>query len=389
MMEYSNRYIVELTRAAVFDDVPFEPEQEPDWKYIYQKSIEQNIAGLVFSAISKLPGDKRPGQELYAKWQQMMLETIALSGRQYGEFLSVSKAAAQRGLVLAGLKGCIIRELFPVPELRTMSDYDVLTRPENLDEVKAFFAERGYEVKKDVSGTICEKSIFYWEISTTVEKEFRTKPHKYNKMFFDAVVCENGIYTVKPTQFFLQLIIHTGKHYIGTGAGVRNLADIALYAKVHGAEIDFDAVKAACGEQNYLNICRYILSALRLFYGVETDGEEHFGEEKTAEFVEYMLLNGVFGDNRAMSIQAAKPDDDSERGLKKILFPSAKSLGYRYRYLKKAPFLLPVAWVHRLLSAIFVHKYSPVMMAKQLKEADVFSKERVEKLESLGIFEKH
>ena len=43
-MKYDDRYIVELSRAAIFDDTPFVPEESVNWEYIYNKSIEQNIA---------------------------------------------------------------------------------------------------------------------------------------------------------------------------------------------------------------------------------------------------------------------------------------------------------------------------------------------------------
>ena len=61
--------------------------------------------------------------------------------------------------------------------------------------------------------------------------------------------------------------------------------------------------------------------------------------------------------------KAAKHEDVSIGGLMKILFPTVKLLDYRYKYLKNFPFLLPVAWIHRILSAIFKHKYSIKQMA--------------------------
>ena len=125
-MKYDDRYIVELSRAAIFDDTPFAPEESLDWNYIYNKSIEQNITGLLFTSVNKLSAENLPDKELFAKWQRKMLETIAVTSRQYNEFLKMSKKVSEAGIKMVGLKGCVIRNLYPVPELRTMGDFDVL-----------------------------------------------------------------------------------------------------------------------------------------------------------------------------------------------------------------------------------------------------------------------
>ena len=113
-------------------------------------------------------------------------------------------------------------------------------------------------------------------------------------------------------------------------------------------------------------------------------------EELTEAFVEYSLENGVFGKNdNALAVQAAKPEDDSISGFRKIFFPSVKSLKHRYKYLNTMPFLLPVTWVHRFLSALFRWKYSIKDMAKGLKEADEFSRHRMNRLDELNLKDEH
>ena len=66
-MKYDDRYILELSRAAIFDDTPFSPEENINWRYIYNKSIEQNITGLLFTAINKLSDEYRPNKELFVQ----------------------------------------------------------------------------------------------------------------------------------------------------------------------------------------------------------------------------------------------------------------------------------------------------------------------------------
>ncbi|MBR1443679.1 MAG: nucleotidyltransferase family protein, partial [Firmicutes bacterium] len=200
---------------------------------------------------------------------------------------------------------------------------------------------------------------------------------------------QGSVYIPEPTLFLAHIMIHTGKHYIEKGAGLRNLCDIALYIDKNRDDIDFDRVEQLCGKQNFYNIYMYILSAIEKYYGVKTGrvSDEKYDTEK---FIEYTLSNGVFGKmDNVLVHQMAKPEDDEISGKRKLFFPSAKTLDYRYTYLKKYPVLLPFAWVHRFFSAIFCRGFSVFSMVRDMKEAEKFSDERLKQLDELGIKEKH
>jgi hypothetical protein len=49
------------------------------------------------------------------------------------------------------------------------------------------------------------------------------------------------------------------------------------------------------------------------------------------------------------AVSADKKGKKSKGNLLKTVFPPAKSLEIRYPYLRRAPILLPVAWVSRIL----------------------------------------
>jgi hypothetical protein len=53
-----------------------------------------------------------------------------------------------------------------------------------------------------------------------------------------------------------------------------------------------------------------------------------------------------------MTLEAVKAEREGKKkshGVAASLFPKAKSLEGRYQYLKKHPYLLPVAWSERLV----------------------------------------
>lgn len=53
-MDYSDKYLIDLLNAALYDNIPKLPEANVNWNHIYNKSKEQNITALVYSSINKI-----------------------------------------------------------------------------------------------------------------------------------------------------------------------------------------------------------------------------------------------------------------------------------------------------------------------------------------------
>lgn len=389
-MNSSEKYFVELSRAAIFDDMPTKPPKDIDWQYIFDKSKEQNMAGLLFCAISRLDDKSKPSVELMQNWQQIMFSTIAIYSQRYNEFLRMVKSLYSNGIKLVGLKGCIIRNLYTVPELRTMGDFDLLADKKDISFISDIFESNGYKVKKDTFGIICDAPKGHWEIFYGLDEEFRENTPYWDRTIYNDASLDGYIYIPSHTHFLLHLIVHFGKHYIDTGAGLRNLCDIALYICKYKSLIDFTAVEAACKEQNYINIYIYVINSVIHCFGVEISNTAYVEYKNCEKFVEYTLLNGIWGKSgNSLFCQVAKDENENNKGIKRLLFPSAKILKNRYKYLRQFPFLLPIAWVHRGFSGVFKWKYSVKQMVSDMEEAFEFSDERIRWLKELGLQDKH
>ena len=90
-----------------------------------------------------------------------------------------------------------------------------------------------------------------------------------------------------------------------------------------------------------------------------------------------MLTYGVFGkveQGNVLIPQVAKRSNNVA-AARKIFFPPVNMLDYKYRYLKKYPFLLPVAWIHRVFEAKRRWGYSVKDMLRSLRGAAKYSEE--------------
>ena len=388
-MNYSDEYIIELSKAAIFNYKPINPLYELDWNYIFDKSIEQNIAGLIFPSLVKLDDEFKPNSLLIERWKKVMYSNIEFNSNMYNEFMKMINILKQYNIIVVGLKGCVLRNIYPTPELRSMGDFDVLVKKNDLKKIVEIFKENNYIISKDAFGITCKNKDAYWEIFYTLEEEFRNSFNIVDELAFNYNIETDFVNMLEYTIFLAHLIIHTGKHYVREGAGIRNICDIALFINKFKDYIDFEKVRKICIDENFENIYYYIMNSVKYFFDVDMS-EIKIEKKNYKLFIEYMLLNGVFGkSDNTVVFQVSKNEDDSVKGIRKLLFPSVKLLDYRYKYLKKMPFLLPFAWVHRFFSAIFKHKYSLKTMIYDTNEAIKFSYERLERLERLGIKDKH
>jgi hypothetical protein len=370
-MNYNNIYLIELMKAAIFDVIPLEPSAALDWEYIFDKAVEQNIAGLICCSVKKIKKEYLPEQDLVSKFMNNMFSTVMVGAKQHNEFVCINNLMKKEGLTFIGLKGCIIRDIYPVPELRTMGDFDVLVKKEQLNEIKRIFKDNNYKIENDAYGIVCSKGTVNWEIFYTIANEFNINSRKWDEVFFTEIINNDSLCSPKPTYFLTHLLVHTAKHLLGSGAGIRNLADIALYTRTYMDDIDFDIVEKSCKEQEYFDI--YVQAS-------------KVQRKKCDVFLDYMLLYGIYGkhDNTLLS-QLTKRQNQDDSFVKKLFFPPKETLEHRYKYLKKYPYLLPYAWINRVFSAVFRWGFSVKRMVKDTRGAAKFSEDRDKWLDELGL----
>ena len=170
--------------------------------------------------------------------------------------------------------------------------------------------------------------------------------------------------TMEPTDHLFYLICHAFKHFLHSGFGIRQVCDIVLFANHYGEKIEWDRIIANCKK---IHAEHFAVSLFRIGENYLTFDPEksHFPKEwkKIAVDEEPMLMDlldsGIYGDssmsrkhssNMTLSaVSANKQGKKQSHGVLRTLFPPAKSLEGRFTYLQKRPYLLPVAWVDRIL----------------------------------------
>jgi hypothetical protein len=282
----------------------------------------------------------------------------------------------------------VVKDLYPTPELRTMGDFDILIDKDNRIVAEKIFEENGYDVRKDTLFIEVDKNGIHGEIFFSLEAEFKNEPDYWNERIKENIHLDNNRYLLNPTYEFAYSVIHTAKHLMGSGCGIRNLFDVLMLLQKRD-NIDFKLAETICKSQNYEKVLYYMVTAAEHWYGIEIDSSiKRMDIDATEKFLEYLLSYGIFGkstEGNVLSVQIVKCKDEHIGALRRLFFPPRKMIWDKYQYLKKSALLLPIAWIHRFITAVFIRKYSVKQMLSGIDESVKYLNDRDKWLNELDL----
>lgn len=369
------RAFLALVRIAMSGEKPPEDPalSQNDWISLLHLAAEQEILPLVFDAAIDLPSFKATDRKMRREWQQKALGAAMRQIVQTNEFLTLVLHAQAQGLDPVVIKGIACRSLYPKPMLRPSVDEDLLIAPEKTEAYHEFFLAEGLfadepEADRAAADELSyhkENSPTYIELHKALFSQDSDAYGDLNELFIGAMeravelpVEDVTLRTLAPTDHMLYLICHSYKHFLHGGVGIRQAADMALYANAYGAEIDWQRVFDACRSVHIeifaaalLCIAQKYLTLRDLpapFSGIELDEQP---------LLDDMLSGGLYGTadadrihsgNMTLSAVAAQKQGRHSSGVWHSLFPGGDYLKSHFSYAKKHPILLPVAWAQRV-----------------------------------------
>ena len=265
----------------------------------------------------------------------------------------------RRGIDHVLMKGYVVKDYYPVPELRTYGDIDVLIRAEDRQKCHDLMVELGFEVKSDWEPVYSYvRGLEFYELHTQLLETDISAAVDCRDYFSDPwahVKCMGGHrYQFTPEYHFLYLLAHLAKHVAASGAGARMYLDLAAFVLHFGAEADWAWIREELEKTGLAAFANTALTFVERYFGVESPMElRPVGADTLEALADLTAEGGVFG-RFAVSGGTVTLRNETRGGgrlaaICRQLFPAAKTIESRYTYLQKRPWLLPVAWMHRVV----------------------------------------
>ena len=314
-------------------------------------------------------------------------------------FANVYKELTAAGAKPVCVKGITCRSLYPEPYMRLSGDEDLLVSEEDFTICEKKLAELGFEADKDGSdfevGFINRQNGCRIELHKSLFAPDSAVFGCFNTFFEDVLstahteTADNAeIYVPDNDLHFLYLVLHAFKHFIHAGIGIRQLCDIALFAKYRTPSPA--AVFEKCAQVNADTFLNAVLLAGEQYFGLDTAPFEaecpSFDRGlDIAPLIEDVMSGGVYGADsieRQHSatitlnhVEAAK--NGKKSSVLRSVFPKREKLKGRYTYLEEHPVLLPVAWGQRIIEYTKTKNDSPAIIETGEKRVELLKKYRV------------
>ena len=415
-MDQLHEQFLTALRAALRDEPAHALEEltPPQLERLLALAATHQVLPMIYEAVHSLPSVKANCQNVMAACKFPVFRQVTTQAMKTSEFLSLNRHLHASGIQPLVVKGLICRQLYPKPDLRASSDEDVLIRPEWSDRCHRALLDFGMATTADAGELACAYEIPYVKPGSPLYIELHKHlfpPESgaygdFNRFFdgiFDRSIEEqiNGVpvRTLDHTDHFFYLICHAFKHFLHSGFGIRQVCDIILYANTYGSRIDWEIVLLNCRQ---IRAERFVAALLvigekYLVFDPDTACLSRSWRSIQVDenmMLEDLLLSGVYGNatnSRIHSstvtleaVSAQKQGKQAKVNLLSSLFPPAGSIASRFPYLKKAPWLLPVAWVHRIVRYGLETRRSD---SSNATEALKIGTQRVELMRQYGIIE--
>lgn len=328
------------------------------------------------------------------------------------EFLRMYGLLKQQGWKPLVMKGIVIRELYEWKNHRISGDEDILLPLGIMEKCEEFLLTEGMELtfnpETNEKTFVLKEGGLRLDLHHTFFDPTSDICGSWNSFFEDAakrsvdIEIEGiALRTLSPTDHLLFLILHAFKHFIYRGIGIRQAADVLIYMDRYQDEVNWEYIWSCCKQVRAEGFLRAMIQ-IGLHSLLPDDGLRTVSDRFACSQVDEgpLLLDileaGIHGfaeRDRFRSIYMTEfavarryKDRPYSRfgNLAYIAFPSIKSMTGRYAWLKKAPVLLPAAWILRLC------KYAIDTLAgnkKQDNNADMvrIGSERIEMMKKYGI----
>ena len=383
-MERTELLFLEAVKASLKNEYVSwkEPLTLQEWQRIFYLAESHHVLPLVYEAVFRCETVKKttekPCKDLFQLYKRKVLNLVMLQTMKTREFLDLIDFLQEKEIFVVTVKGIICRELYPESDYRISGDEDILVEEKQFQKCHEALLEFGMKpVKKDID-LEAEYEISYQKPVTPLYIEvhknlFPSESEVYgnfNRFFKNYLqnsiqiqVQKTVIATLNHTEHLFYLICHAYKHFLHSGFGIRQVCDIVMYSNAYGEKINWQLLLGYCREIHG-EFFAAALFQIGQKYLVFDEEKACFPEEwRTIKVDESMLLRdildaGVYGyegmERRHSSNLTLNEVGRQWYGKKRIpilrtIFPSLKSMEKSFAFLKKYPFLLPAAWLIRIL----------------------------------------
>ena len=341
------------------------PAEKVDWPAIFTLANQQKLLPILFEAVRKMPAAEE-NVALFAVTKQQVIGQVLNQTVRSAEFADLYHKLRAAGLHPIVVKGQLCSRLYPLKDHRISADDDLYISDAEFMACHKQLLANGLTTDTPVDELATADEVSYTKNGGPLYIElhrhlFDSSEDAHDELnhFFASLkpVETDSLLAMPPHEHLLYLILHAYKHFVRSGIGVRQFCDIGLWARAYHGEIDWQRLHDQCESVHAATFAAAAFCIAREYLGIDFDLPTPWDASIDVEpLLHDTLCGGVYGSNdltrlhsSTVTLNAVKASRTGEKSsVLRTVFPKREYLERRYPYLKKRPYLLPVAWVQRI-----------------------------------------
>lgn len=351
-MDDMQKSIVTLLKSAITGEAYALPESF-DLELIDPVVRKHHMIPLIYAGAVNCGVDRNNAS--MRRMFQAYCRAVQIGERQMRELERVFSSFETNEIDYLPLKGCVMKSLYPQPELRTMGDADVLIRMEQYERIREIIGELGFAEGEETEWH------FVWKTDALClelhRSLYKPDPVRETDYFKDAwryaSVREGRRHAMDAENTFAFLFAHFAEHFTLTGIGCRHVVDLWVYLRNH-PEMDEARLREILGK---LRLWRFYQNVRRLIAVWFEDGAS---DERT-EFLSQVFfdsgswgssINAVLSEGLRDLKQTGSVSGSRLKYIRHRLFPDVRYFQNKYPVLRRHIWLLPAIWLLRLFQKL-------------------------------------
>lgn len=336
-----------------------------DWPAVFALAGQQKLLPILFEAARKTPAAAE-NAALFAAVKQQVIAQVLHQTMRASEFADLYQKLRAAGLHPIVVKGQLCSRLYPQTDHRISADDDLYIPDAEFMACHEQLLANGLTTDTPVDEFATADEVpytkggspLYIELHRHLFDSSEDAHDELNHFFTDLNPVETDSFlAMLPHEHLLYLVLHAYKHFVRSGIGLRQFCDIGLWARAYHAEIDWQRLHEQCESVHAATFAAAAFHIAGDYLGIEFDLPAPWdGSIDVEPLLHDTLCGSVYGSNdltrlhsSTVTLNAVKASRTGEKsGVLRTVFPKREYLERRYPYLKKRPYLLPVAWAQRL-----------------------------------------
>ncbi|MCR5485007.1 MAG: nucleotidyltransferase family protein [Clostridiales bacterium] len=349
------KYLIDLLKAAINGGQAAACPNDIDFDHLTKYAEEHGVEGTAYMGLLNSEGVPEAVLDVFAEKYK---KGIVREYLQHSEGVRIFSQLEKNGVDFIMLKGWIMKKLYPQPAMRSMCDIDILIKKKDSETVKGIMDALGYtSVKYGTNPDIYLKApIMNIEVHNAL---IRDKTDHFDTTW-ERVLPVKGFshsYAMTNEDFYIFMIAHLWKHFVGSGTGIRSILDIYVYLKHYKDSLDNEYINKKLTDSGIADFDGAVRELCMYWFG---DGEL---TERAAELEPEILESAVYGNKETAARNYIKSTISNESGkvtavnkflyILKLMFPGLSVMEKSYPWLRKVPFLIPFMWIVRGVKSAF------------------------------------